>query len=529
MINCNIDGCEFESKYSSKCALHCDKSDSQIYNKKGLLSDFYNLLIDCISNENSKLLEYKKDTTMVIGLKSTISEGLISGGVVNQKNIKKYLGGTNANVEIKDIVSSCVANFEKIIFPDRDERDSCDYFKVLNKMKGVHFDRCVIHFTEIDVQELELFFQDCVFLNDWNINSYSMLDNINKVIFQDCKFNGNVSAYVTETSTKRLIINTQLFNDCSFSKQVSFIRIEFEESIYKNDEDYEQNLNQLVIENCKFTGRFLLNKSNINRLLIKNSEFYEKFELKENVIEDIELINVNYKKLFDAYDTKFKQFKISRSIFDDFTGFEKCEFGKENDVNGKVTEFEYATFLHFANFRKAKFYNGLDFEHTNLKEPLNFLGAEINDKKTNRETYRILKHSFDKIGNQIEANKYFSLEMKKYKEELKESSSKSELFIYRVNEKISNFGASYLKPAFLMLASAFIYYLLVKGYECNLLYIFIEPGNGFINEVNLFAKGIPPYGKLLKEGMEFITLMFHLFFLTCTWQFIVAVKRRTKR
>jgi hypothetical protein len=274
--------------------------------------------------------------------------------------------------------------------------------------------------------------------------------------------------------------------------------------------------------------------------------------------------------LFDSYGSHFQSFYIFKSIFEKFAGFERNVFSGDD----KATMFKYVTFLDFTNFRSVEFNNGLDLETTNLQEPPNFLNAKINVKNTNRETFRIIKHSFDKIGNQIEANKYFSFEMKKYKEELKakieifkrvkrfrllknklekkkanrvipksienliyiKSKLKSEQWNYRVyelNEWISNFGENFLKPLKLMLIGAIFYYMLVLGYEYNLLYKFDESTNNIINkfmtQVNLFAKGIPPYGKLLKEGMEFTTLIFHVFFLTCTWQFIVALKRRTKR
>lgn len=226
---------------------------------------------------------------------------------------------------------------------------------------------------------------------------------------------------------------------------------------------------------------------------------------------------------------------VRRSIFEDFTGFEKCEFGIKGDETKSKVEFEYVTFLNFTNFRKAKFFNGLDFEHTNLKESPNFLNAEIDEKFTNRETFRIIKDSFDKIGNQIEANKYYSHEMRKYKEELKASKVKSpERLIFWFNERVSNFGSSIGRPLFLILSCAIIYYLLVLGYENNLLYKYSNENlNDWLSKIsyqlNIFAKGIPPYGRFLKEGMEFVTLIFHIFFLTFTWHFIVAVKRCTKR
>ena len=263
-------------------------------------------------------------------------------------------------------------------------------------------------------------------------------------------------------------------------------------------------------------------------------EFEGKVELKECDIKYTLISNVNFKSLFDAYKTKFNQFKMNRSIFDDFSGFEKCEFGCVGSTSLEKIEFEYVTFLNFTNFRKAKFYSGLDFEHTNLKESPNFLNAEINYKNTNRETFRIIKHSFDKIGNQIEANKYFALEIKKYKEELKAKNGFSaEKAVLWLNESISNFGSSIFTPLSLMLVTAIIYYFLILGYENNYVYKIYEPLNEYIisisKNLNALAKGIPPYGRFLKEGMEFVTLIYHIFFLTFTWHFIVAVKRCTKR
>ncbi|MBH0076026.1 hypothetical protein I6F48_10685 [Pseudoalteromonas sp. SWYJ118] len=126
----------------------------------------------------------------------------------------------------------------------------------------------------------------------------------------------------------------------------------------------------------------MLNDLSANKYSIIGSEFKDKLELS----------NCNFEKLFDAYESKFHLFRVSRCIFDDFTGFEKYEFGIKGDETKDKIEFEYVMFINFTNFRKAKLHNGLDFEHTNLKEPVNFLNAYVDPKNTNRETYRIIKH-----------------------------------------------------------------------------------------------------------------------------------------
>jgi uncharacterized protein YjbI with pentapeptide repeats len=568
MVNvCSVNSCTFDATYDRKCALHCEKGKYQDDRRNGVLRDFYECLGKYIYNELST--QVKSDILKLC--KEVSCFPLPKGEYTVLFELVKMGGGG----DLTQILSEKIIYFGDIKFPERKSKDSFDFFTYFGIFKGIHFDRSELSFSNFDLPKVKVFFQDCKFINDWSIHSYSILEDVeSKTLFQNCIFEGVVSTASEENSRDVLKIEHHLFNDCEFKKTLLIMRGEIKTNIFNNSERYEQILNELIISGGEFEGRFILNHAKLKTLKIRDVEFKRKFELKESYIENADIYNVNFYKLFDAYQTEFSNFKISRSIFNDFTGFEKCKFGVEYASSCQATEFEYVTFLNFANFRNAKFYNGLDFEHTNLKEPLNFLNAYIAPKNTNRETYRIIKHSFDKIGNQIEANKYFSFEMKKYKEELKEqiekfkrvkrfrllknklekkkansvipksiekliyikSKLKSEQWNYRVyklNEWISNFGENFLKPLKLMLIGAIFYYMLVLGYEYNLLYKFDESTNNIINkfmtQVNLFAKGIPPYGKLLKEGMEFTTLLFHVFFLTCTWQFIVALKRRTKR
>lgn len=88
------------------------------------------------------------------------------------------------------------------------------------------------------------------------------------------------------------------------------------------------------------------------------------------------------------------------------------------------------TFLSFVNFRNATFNSGLDLENANLKEMPNFLNVKLLSNNTNRETLRIIKHSFDKVGNHIEANKYFSLEMERHKNDMAGESWSQEKIVF---------------------------------------------------------------------------------------------------
>jgi len=189
--------------------------------------------------------------------------------------------------------------------------------------------------------------------------------------------------------------------------------------------------------------------------------------------------------------------------------------------------------IHFINFRKANFISGLDLAHINLKEPPNFLSATISPYNSNRETFRIIKYSFDKVGNYIEANKFYEMEMLKLKEELKLQNKRSAYFLLRLYEITSNYGQSYIRPIILTLLFSLAYWFLIIGYEHNILYSIYQPANYILESIsNVFngiSKHIMPISKVLKEGMEFISLLFYITFTSFIWLIILAIKRSTKR
>lgn len=74
---------------------------------------------------------------------------------------------------------------------------------------------------------------------------------------------------------------------------------------------------------------------------------------------------------------------------------------------------------------------------------------------------------------------------------------------------------------------------LILGHEGNLLYNLVPSANEAISSVsnvlNGIAANIIPFKKLLREGMEFTSLVFYIIFASLIWQTIVAVKRHTQR
>ena len=126
--------------------------------------------------------------------------------------------------------------------------------------------------------------------------------------------------------------------------------------------------------------------------------------------------------------------------------------------------------------------------------------------------------------------------MQKYKEELEAQNWKGnfqEKFVFNINAFISEFGQNYIRPIALIILISIIHYLIVLGYESNLLYNIYIPANDCIRTladfINNIAKNILPFQSLLKKDMEFISLAFGITYSILIWQTIVAVKMHTRR
>lgn len=514
---CSINDCGREVfENTTECVLHCKKRDySHDFQNKGILRKFYDVLIEYIAES---AFEWK---------------GPDNPEIVNVESLKAYLREGIGSDEVVDFCNKEITVFNFVFFPCNDSRDNFDYLKVLKKIKGAHFNYCKFSAHSIEIPEVETFYQDCEFFQWWSITQSKLLGNVNNVLYQNCQFKEDVSLCLEGDQEQSL--NIPLFNDCSFEKTLLFESIELKESIFNNTENSKIKVGKLIVENCTINEKFVLNDLRVHRLVIKNSDFKSKVELKNGVIDEVELINTNFFGLFDSYNTKYGRFYCFKNIFSDFVGFEKCKFSAlegENELN-VIAIFKYATFLSFTNFRNSIFYKGLDLEDTNLKEAPNFLNIKLLSSNTNRETLRIIKDSFDKIGNHIEANKFFVLEMSKYKQELAANPINQEKIIFWLNEKASHFGQSYLLPICWVIFFSVIYYLLILGHESNALYSIAPAANDVLRAVSEIINGVAaniiPFKTLLRDGMEFLSLVFYIVFASLIWQTIIAVKRHTRR
>lgn len=467
--------------------------------------------------------------------KSSYSEDWHSGLLAEFNNLLKSLLDSDS--------TSKFAFFYGIHFPCRDDRDSFDYFKILKKYKEIHFQNCIFYYSSIDLFPIKIFYDKCYFLEDFHIYPTNMLENALDSIFSICHFKKNVTLYGGNEDNENNMDNAfefLLFSNCYFNGKVSIYSCTFNKEIFSSVKN-RMKLDTISICDSVFNDRFSLNCADVGTFEIYNSKFMSKLEVKDSKIEILLFENSNVEKVSDFFESEIENFKFYKCIFNGFLGFEKVIFGTKDissTTDSNLAMFKYVSFMSFANFRSAEFYQGLDISDSNFKEIPNFYNVKIFSNNTNRETFRIIKDSFDKSGNHIEANNYFIQEMKAYKQEMKNDFErkfdKCQKFIIYTNEEISSFGQSYIKPLIILFLSSIIYWS-IKSIHKNIFiqnkYELVFPLNKFSDFLNELAKNFFPFTSFIEkhQGLEFVSLLFYVWFSVLIWQIVVAVKRHTIR
>jgi len=472
-------------KNFSKCVLFCKKNNYHKDRNSCLLSDFYD--------------EFINYTVQKIFKRTELLENILT-----EEDVKFYLKSNKFNNEgYNDILKKIILQLNSIHFPKRDARDCFDYLKILNLFDGIHFNYCKFYLSSLKLNNIKCFFQDCKFYDRWTLFNYDLLENVDNVIYQTCEFNKTVSNYTPEKLNELALYEYSQFDyTCTFKNSVEFNRVKFEELLFNtNQNNYidKNKIELLKFENCIFEKKLKLNNYYIDEYICIDSLFKDKFEFKENIIINFLIDNSNFKKLIDLFGCKFKIFKIHKSIFNDFVGFENCIFGTKKNSKKEIAIFKYATFTDFLNFRNAEFLSGLDIGNINLKEAPNFLNIKIKIKNTKRETFRVIKNSFDNSGNIIEANKFYKKEMQKREKELEKDFQKNyfEWMVFKIHRFSSEHSQNPKLPLFWIFTISYIY---------SYLFTFTEKGQ-----------------------LNFHELIYRVNIAYLLYQFVISIRQNTRR
>jgi len=263
------------------------------------------------------------------------------------------------------------------------------------------------------------------------------------------------------------------------------IRVHFFDCYFKNldcsavqeTESIEININGGFIENLHIADSTFVKKFYINNQYSEN-----KIEIKK-----LTIIGSTFKENFKLHNAKVSIFKIENTDFEKHADFFKSEFNGIDDITFKGINFrglalfgdttfekklifKYVTFEGHSHLMNANLGQGLDLDYSNIQNEINFFGVqqlntEQAKKNTSQETYRIIKHNFEKIGNKMEANKYLALELEKRKNTLEEAQKNYrehlDLFVFKINWWSSEFGTNWLKPlVFIVLTSVITIWLM---------------------------------------------------------------------
>lgn len=531
---CKIDGCDNEIYGNfEECVLHCEKHIFE-ENKEKILKEFYD-----------KLRSYTVD--YLLRNEEPEPRKAKESHLLKYFNDDKKFGSQPPleNLIVKYKIDASVI-YEGIKFPEIKENDVPDYFNIFGKMSKILFDSCDILFSDIFIrQATEIRFINCSFMNIWEIGPINYFISMNECIYEKCTFKKNVFIQyyrLKDKKQKENRIQNKLFNDCNFENILSLSGYVFSEPLFFNAQQIENcKINFLLIKGCRFEKGFYLNKYKIISFRVFFSEFQDAFEFQDNDVGQLEFdTGTTAYKHANFNNTKFLKFSIRDCKFNDIVSFDDCKFGTKERINQNdniieyVTKFEYVTFFSIVSYRNSVFYQGLSLEKVNAKEYMDFLNADVGFQFTNRDTYRRIKDSFDKIENHIEANNYFKHEMEKYRVELKSKKGYFwEKFVFGINKLTSDYGQSYIRPIVLILSAMFIHTIIKIGYQGNWLYGF----NVCLDNIlcfsslwlNEFAKSLIPIKSFLNEGFEFTSLLFYLTYVILIYQTVVALKRLTKR
>lgn len=271
-----------------------------------------------------------------------------------------------------------------------------------------------------------------------------------------------------------------VFKNCKFSNFIIKEKNIYDHIFIDNNEDgINLEINKLILFSSKLGGKFYINKQyagndktmKIHSLKISDTIFEENFKLHNVDVAEFSIEDTDFEKHADFFKSKFTLGTLTKDdvskINEHDIGFKAINFKGlalfgDTEFQKKLI-FKYVTFESFSHFRKAKLFQGLDLDYSNIQNEMNFFDVEKLDtkeakKNTSQETYRIIKHNFEKIGNKIEANKYFALELEQKKINLENDEPRKWLdyIVFKIHWLSSEFGTNWFRVLILICFTSFM-------------------------------------------------------------------------
>ncbi len=312
------------------------------------------------------------------------------------------------------------------------------------------------------------------------------------------------------------------FNSCTFMSEVNLQRYDFRESLIFNNCNFEKEIYLNDTLNCYIEFKACDFKN--QKLDISKKSFHKVFNFIDcRNIESLKLTNTSFYDSTSFAYTKFTTVELVATHFAGMAIFANTCFQED-------TEFEYCIFDENVFFNDANICKKIDIKHAIFKKDVIFLDIKSGNKQSlhhhnlaNRETARIIKHSFEKQNNIIEANKFYKLEMEKRRNELSPCNSSREWLIFWLHKISSNHSQNWMLTLFWIVVVSI---LGVENYDiCSLCSDF----KCVADYMNSVAKSFYSMFKFDKEKITLFNLLLKVTMAYLIYQLIVSIRQNTRR
>jgi len=332
--------------------------------------------------------------------------------------------------------------------------------------------------TREDGKATQKIFKNIVFSENISFDDKKILSKINNeefksLAFKNCEFknieilNCQYALKFVNCSLENMLLkhsfNGMILEDCTIG-DLFFVSCQISDANknYNNMQIVDGKINKFEIKNSSIPMNIHINHDSNKRLEIANlnitnSIFEKDFSFHNSIIENIKINNCDFNSLSEFNECEFKKkFDLSEVTYEGLTLFDDCVFSAK-------AEFKYIIFEKLISFRGSKFFTGLNLDYTSCEKEMNFFSAKELDtdnskQETSQETYRIIKHQFEKLGNKIEANKYHALELDQKRRELEKEPTKNwkEYLVFKFHDLSSEHSTNWFRALLwiLFIASA---------------------------------------------------------------------------
>jgi hypothetical protein len=352
--------------------------------------------------------------------------------------------------------------FYEIIFPKFEQINTS---KIIRKMRKDDTPICKItennlHFWEADTVRIfdkPVTFMNCTFLGKAD---FSHIIFKNAVNIRNSNFTDNIRINESQFKNQLYFSENTKINELRIDYSTKINKLKLEDITLSNDLFIKSpEIIKLEIINNKKINKIRIHDSEINSILIKSNIFINEFMLKNTTIKGNVNISENNKNIID-------NFEINGCTFNDdsFIDIKNMNFNNLSIIdNDNISD---AFCLHDTKIEKK-----IRFEYTNISN-FEFHNCNFESEKINIGNVSFISNNGFTIFNGVkwgDIRKTFdktSAEMEAYKKEITAKGSKApcrEKIIFWMNYMVSDFGRSWVQPLLWYLVLGLFFSFLYLG------------------------------------------------------------------